>query len=142
MDCSVRAVQAYGQCLHRVPLQPLVHDLPAAAIAAKQSSRNWEERTPSGKLKRLNSKGDGDIKYAMFCNDAGGILDDLMVTHAGDRLFVVVNAACKDADTRHLVTHLGHRCQIVPLPDRALLALQGAAQGVAQGMVQGDAAAS
>ena len=36
MDCSVRAVQAYGQRLHRVPLQPLVHDLPAAAISLKR----------------------------------------------------------------------------------------------------------
>ena len=40
-------------------------------------------------------------------------------------LFLIVNAACKEADTRHLVTHIGHRCQVQPLPDRALLALQG-----------------
>ncbi len=64
-------------------------------------------------------------RYAFFTNAAGGLLDDLMITRREDDLFVVVNAACKDADTRHLVTHLGHRCQIVPLPDRALLALQG-----------------
>jgi len=64
-------------------------------------------------------------RYGFFTNAAGGILDDLMVTRRERDLFMVVNAACKEADTRHLVTHIGHRCQIVPLPDRALLALQG-----------------
>jgi len=64
-------------------------------------------------------------RYGLFTNASGGILDDLMITRRENDLFVVVNAACKEADTRHLVTHIGHRCQIVPLPDRALLALQG-----------------
>jgi aminomethyltransferase len=67
----------------------------------------------------------GKQRYALFTNAAGGILDDLMITRRENDLFVVVNAACKDADTRHLVTHIGHRCQVIPLPDRALLALQG-----------------
>jgi aminomethyltransferase len=67
----------------------------------------------------------GKQRYALFTNSAGGILDDLMITRRENDLFVVVNAACKDADTRHLVTHIGHRCQVIPLPDRALLALQG-----------------
>jgi aminomethyltransferase len=67
----------------------------------------------------------GKQRYAFFTNANGGILDDLMITRRSNDLFVVVNAACKAADTRHLVTHIGHRCNIVPLPDRALLALQG-----------------
>ena len=67
----------------------------------------------------------GKQRYAFFTNASGGILDDLMITRREGDLFVVVNAACKDADTRHLVTHIGHRCTVQPLPDRALLALQG-----------------
>ncbi|RQP22013.1 glycine cleavage system aminomethyltransferase GcvT [Piscinibacter terrae] len=67
----------------------------------------------------------GKQRYALFTNANGGILDDLMITRRENDLFVVVNAACKDADTRHLMTHIGHRCTIIPLPDRALLALQG-----------------
>jgi aminomethyltransferase len=67
----------------------------------------------------------GKQRYALFTNDAGGILDDLMVTRRDDHLFVVVNAACKDADTAHLRAHLATRCLIQPLPERALLALQG-----------------
>jgi aminomethyltransferase len=67
----------------------------------------------------------GKQRYALFTNPSGGILDDLMVTRRESDLFVIVNAACKAADTQHLVTHIGGRCRVVPLPDRALLALQG-----------------
>ena len=64
-------------------------------------------------------------RYAFFTNDAGGILDDLMITRREHDLMLVVNAACKEADTAHLQQHIGARCRITPLPDRALLALQG-----------------
>jgi glycine cleavage system T protein (aminomethyltransferase) len=67
----------------------------------------------------------GKQRYAFFTNSNGGILDDLMITRRANDFFVVVNAACKDADVRHLITNVGHRCTIVPLPDRGLLALQG-----------------
>lgn len=67
----------------------------------------------------------GRQRYAQFTNEAGGILDDLMVANFGDHLFVVVNAACKDADEAHLRKHLSETCVIESLPDRALLALQG-----------------
>ena len=67
----------------------------------------------------------GKQRYGFFTNASGGILDDLMITRRERDLFVIVNAACKDADIKHLVTHIGHRCTVQPLPDRALLALQG-----------------
>ncbi|MBC3335314.1 MULTISPECIES: glycine cleavage system aminomethyltransferase GcvT [Pseudomonas] len=71
----------------------------------------------------------GMQRYAMFTNDQGGILDDLMVANLGnDELFLVVNAACKDQDLAHLRQHIGEHCQIEPLfEERALLALQGPA---------------
>jgi len=67
----------------------------------------------------------GKQRYAFFTNDAGGLLDDLMITRREDDLLLVVNAACKTADTAHLQQHIGARCRITPLPDRALIALQG-----------------
>ncbi|ACI92566.1 glycine cleavage system T protein [Afipia carboxidovorans OM5] len=67
----------------------------------------------------------GRQRYALFTNEDGGILDDLMVANFGDALFLVVNAACKDADEAHLRAHLSSTCEIVPLTDRALIALQG-----------------
>jgi aminomethyltransferase len=67
----------------------------------------------------------GRQRYAQFTNESGGILDDLMVANFGSHLFLVVNAACKEADQAHLREHLSDTCVIEPLPDRALIALQG-----------------
>ena len=67
----------------------------------------------------------GRQRYAQFTNDNGGILDDLMVANFGDHLFLIVNAACKVDDEAHLRAHLSDACVIEPLPDRALIALQG-----------------
>ncbi len=67
----------------------------------------------------------GKQRYGFFTNANGGILDDLMITRREDDLFLVVNAGCKDADIRHLQSHIGHRCSVIPMPERALLALQG-----------------
>ena len=72
----------------------------------------------------------GRQRYAFFTNVSGGILDDLMMVRPesgagfGD-LFLIVNAGCKEADLLHLATHIGHRCAVVAMPERALLALQG-----------------
>ena len=68
---------------------------------------------------------EGRQRYAMFTNEAGGIMDDLMVANRGDHLFVVVNAACKDADIAHMQANLSDVCDIEIAEDRALLALQG-----------------
>ncbi len=67
----------------------------------------------------------GRQRYAFFTNDAGGLLDDLMVTNAGDHLFLIVNAACKDADEAHLRAHVTDLCEVERLDERALIALQG-----------------
>jgi aminomethyltransferase len=69
--------------------------------------------------------GEGRQRYAQFTNLDGGIRDDLMIANFGDHLFLVVNAACKEADEAHLRHELSDVCTIEPLPDRALLALQG-----------------
>ncbi|NTF32159.1 glycine cleavage system aminomethyltransferase GcvT [Rhizobium skierniewicense] len=68
---------------------------------------------------------EGRQRYGFFTDDNGGILDDLMITNRGDHLFVVVNAACKDADVAHMTAHLSDSCDITLLDDRALIALQG-----------------
>lgn len=70
--------------------------------------------------------GDGAMRYSMFTNDAGGVLDDLMILNRGDHLFLVVNAACKDADLKWMAARL-QDVEIDHQPDRGLLALQGPA---------------
>jgi aminomethyltransferase len=67
---------------------------------------------------------EGRQRYGLFTDDAGGILDDFMFANLGDRLLLVVNAACKAADLAHLEAGLGADCEIEPLV-RGLLALQG-----------------
>ncbi|GAB1378882.1 glycine cleavage system aminomethyltransferase GcvT [Pararhodobacter aggregans] len=84
-------------------------------------------RAPASALEALvpvdvQGLAEGRQRYAMFTNDAGGILDDLMIANRGDHLFLVVNAACKEADIAHLQAHLPG---VEPVTDRALLALQG-----------------
>jgi len=71
----------------------------------------------------------GKQRYGLLLNDEGGIIDDLMFVnrdyaHGGD-LFVIVNGACKVADMAHIQARIGTRCQVIPMPERALLALQG-----------------
>jgi len=64
-------------------------------------------------------------RYAVFTDDDGGILDDLMVTNCGDHLLLVVNAGCKADDIAHLQAQLPGSVRIEPLTEHSLLALQG-----------------
>ncbi|MDE3738885.1 glycine cleavage system aminomethyltransferase GcvT [Pseudomonas resinovorans] len=81
----------------------------------------------------------GMQRYAMFTDENGGILDDLMVANAGDHLVLVVNAACKEQDLAHLRAHIGEQCEIESLFDsRALLALQGPAAAEVLGRLAPD----
>jgi aminomethyltransferase len=82
----------------------------------------------------------GRQRYTLFLDEAGGILDDLMVANHGDRLLLIVNASRKHADAQHLATRIpqitAHRHH-----DRALLALQGPAAITVMGRLSPEAAA-
>ena len=95
----------------------------------------------------------GKQRYGLLLNDDGGIIDDLMffnlgedmsaagppqgakaplggrapheVGNRGGNIFVIVNGACKAGDIAHIQANIGSRCQVIPMPDMALLALQG-----------------
>jgi aminomethyltransferase len=82
----------------------------------------------------------GHTRYTQLTNDAGGILDDLMVTRRDGHLFLVVNAACKEGDYAHIAAALPGDCRLEILDDRALIALQGpAAIAVLDGLCSGIA---
>ena len=71
----------------------------------------------------------GKQRYGLLLNDEGGIIDDLMffnrdVAGGGD-IFVIVNGACKVGDMAHIQNKIGSRCEVIPMPEMALLALQG-----------------
>ena len=79
-------------------------------------------------------------RYALFTNEAGGILDDLMIARRPDDWFVVVNAGCKAQDIAHMQATIGHLCQVVPMPEQALLALQGPQAVIALSRLNPDVA--
>lgn len=78
----------------------------------------------------------GKQKYAMFTNEQGGIMDDLMVANYGDYLYVVVNAACKEQDIAHMRANLGDDVEVEVLDDRALIAIQGPKTAEALGRIE------
>ena len=66
-------------------------------------------------------------RYSQLLNEAGGILDDLMISRSAypDRLYAVVNAGCKEADYKHIAANLPPTERLHRLDDLALIALQG-----------------
>lgn len=82
----------------------------------------FEQLVPGG----VTSLAEGAMRYTQLTDAQGGILDDLMVTRFGDTLWLVVNAACKEADFAHIAAALKDTATL-QIADRALLALQGPA---------------
>jgi len=68
----------------------------------------------------------GKQRYGLLLNEDGGIIDDLMFFNKGNNeIFVIVNGACKVGDIAHIQYTVGHRCEVIAMPEMALLALQG-----------------
>ena len=68
----------------------------------------------------------GKQRYGLLLNEDGGIIDDLMFFNKGNNeIFVIVNGACKVGDIAHIQYAIGHRCEVIAMPEMALLALQG-----------------
>ncbi|MES2281837.1 MAG: glycine cleavage system aminomethyltransferase GcvT [Pseudomonadota bacterium] len=71
----------------------------------------------------------GKQRYGLLLNDEGGIIDDLMFFNRdlgnGGDLFIIVNGACKTGDIAHIQAKIGTQCDVIPMPEMALLALQG-----------------
>ncbi|MBI1211976.1 MAG: glycine cleavage system aminomethyltransferase GcvT [Alphaproteobacteria bacterium] len=114
-------VSHMGQAFLRLENPTGDADARHAAIAAL-----LEELTP-GEIKGLKP---GQIRYTLLLNDKGGIRDDFMVSRPNDAkfagtLFLVVNAATKDADFAHIAAKLKGRARVERLEEQALIALQG-----------------
>ena len=71
----------------------------------------------------------GKQRYGLLLNDEGGVMDDLMFVNRnladGGDIFIIVNGACKVGDMAHIEKKIGGLCQVIPMLDMALLALQG-----------------
>ncbi len=90
-------------------------------ITGADPAKSIEKLVP-GDIQALSA---GEMRYAFFTNEQGGILDDLIITRRDNDLFVVVNAACKEQDIGILTNGLAGEATVTELKDRALVALQG-----------------
>lgn len=70
---------------------------------------------------------DGRVLYTLFCNDGGGIVDDLLIyRHAHNHYMLVINAANIEKDLAWVRTHNNTNAKIADQSDdTALIALQG-----------------
>jgi aminomethyltransferase len=70
----------------------------------------------------------GRIRYTLLLNETGGTLDDLMVARSprfAGTLYIVVNAATKEADFARIEAAAAGKAKFTRADDGALLALQG-----------------
>ncbi len=96
-----------------------------AADAPGSAARALEKLLPG----QITSLKPGKMRYSLLLTEAGGVIDDLMVTNTGPHLALVVNGACKWDDIAHLREHLPDEITLSHYDDFALLALQGPKAG-------------
>ncbi len=70
----------------------------------------------------------GDLSVAGPPQDAStpsGGREPHAVGDRGGDIFIIVNGACKVGDIAHIQQRIGSRCEVIPMPEMALMALQG-----------------
>ncbi|MFC3099698.1 glycine cleavage system aminomethyltransferase GcvT [Altererythrobacter lauratis] len=67
----------------------------------------------------------GRIRYSLLLNDAGGIIDDLMLTRRDEDFLLVVNGATRHSDLAYIQGFAAPDTAVKLAEDQALLALQG-----------------
>ena len=113
-------IAEHRQCRERAALFDVSH-MGQAILHGPAAAAAFEGLVPSD----IVALHPGRQRYTVLLNEAGGILDDLMVARLdAERLFLVVNASRKDADFAHLAANT-EAGRLEVLEDRALLALQG-----------------
>ena len=114
-------IAEHTQCRAKAVLFDVSH-MGQVVLRGDSAARALEALVPSV----IDGLKPGKARYTVFTNEAGGILDDLIVSNVGDHLFVVVNASMRDQDIAHMRAHLDG-VELVELTDRALVAVQGPA---------------
>lgn len=128
----------HKQCREKAALFDVSH-MGQFSLRGADAARVLETMVP-GDIQGLQP---GRQRYTLLLNEAGGIVDDLMVANYGDRLVVVCNASRKEFDAHYLSERLPPEVTLEQHPQRALLALQGpAAAAVMQTLCPAAAALS
>ncbi|MFB0612678.1 glycine cleavage system aminomethyltransferase GcvT [Aurantiacibacter poecillastricola] len=91
------------------------------AVSGEKAAQELEKLLPAD----IATLPVGQMRYSLLLTEAGGIIDDLIVTNTGSTYALVVNGACKWDDIAHLREHLDDDITLTHYDDFALLALQG-----------------
>ena len=110
----------HRQCRHEAALFDVSH-MGQLRLVGSDAAAAFETLVPVDVIGLPENK----QRYGLLLTDDGTIIDDLMFVNRGHDIFVIVNGACKAGDIAHMQARIGARCEIVPMPERALLALQG-----------------
>ena len=108
----------HKQCRTQAALFDVSH-MGQVELHGENAAEKLESLCPSS----LQTLPVGKARYTVFTNPEGGIMDDLIVSNAGDYLFAVVNASMRDQDIAHM-----RRLDLNVIErDDALIAIQGPA---------------
>ncbi|MEM7069584.1 MAG: glycine cleavage system aminomethyltransferase GcvT [Pseudomonadota bacterium] len=111
----------HKQCREKAALFDVSH-MAQVELHGEDAAKKLETLVPSA----ISTVNPGNARYTFFTNEDGGIMDDLIVSNAGDYLFVVVNASMRGQDIPHMRDHLDG-IEVREITDRALIAIQGPA---------------
>jgi len=111
----------HNQCREKAALFDVSH-MGQVELHGENAAEKLETLVPS----KISTLAQGQARYTFFTNDAGGIMDDLIVSNAGDYLFAVVNASMRHQDIPHMQDNLDG-IDVIEIFDRALIAVQGPA---------------
>ncbi len=109
----------HRQCRERAALFDVSH-MGQVELRGSATAHQLEALVPAD----LQSLPQGKARYTFFTNATGGIMDDLIVTNAGDHFYVVVNASMRYQDIPHLRDNLPD-VEVTERHDLALIAVQG-----------------
>ena len=112
-------IEEHTQCREKAALFDVSH-MGQVELQGSHVAKALETLVPS----TIDGLKEGKARYTLLTNEDGGIMDDLIVSNAGEHLYVVVNAAMRDQDIGHMRTALSD-VDVVELTDRALVAVQG-----------------
>jgi aminomethyltransferase len=112
-------IAEHTQCREKAVLFDVSH-MGQVILKGDTAARALEALVPSV----IDGLKPGAARYTVFTNEAGGILDDLIVSNVGEDLFAVVNASMRDQDITHMRANLDG-VDVIELTDRALVAVQG-----------------
>ena len=112
-------IEEHTQCREKAAFFDVSH-MGQVELRGSYTAKALEKLVPSD----IDGMSEGKARYTLLTNEDGGIMDDLIVSNAGDHLYLVVNAAMRDQDIGHLRAALSD-VDVVELIDRALVAVQG-----------------